>query len=147
MFDTNIFDAIIDEKINVTRFLNKYEIFVTHIQRDEIEAMDKQEKQERKKKLLNYFKELNQENIPTESFVLGTSKLGSAKLTPEDNLIEELRKENLRHTEDALIGEAAIKNNLILVTNDPAFLKKVNAIGGKAVTFKQFIHGEFDILW
>jgi len=143
MFDTNVFDTILDGKIDVTIFPDNYEIFVTHIQRDEIEAINKPEKKGRKEKLLEYFKKLKQNNIPTESAVYGVSKYGGAKYTSDNNLIEELRKGNLQHTKDALIGETAIKNNFILVTNDSKFLKRVCSLGGKAVTFDHFIQGKF----
>jgi len=164
MFDTNIFDAILNEKIDINTFPKNYEFFVTHIQKDEIEAIDKPDKQERKKRLLEFFKDLKQEKVATESFVLGTSRLGSAKLskvptesavwgvskwgeskwTSRDNLIEELRKGNLKHTEDALIGETAIKNNFILVTDDKTFLNKVRSLGGRAIRFEQFMKGDFE---
>lgn len=161
MLDTNIFDKILEEEIDINSFPSTYEFYVTHIQKDEIEAMDKPEKQDKRKKLLDFFKESRQEIIPTESFILGTSRLGQAKLskvptesavygvsrygeakyTLKNNLIEEIRKGNLEHTEDALIGETAIKNNMILVTNDPRLLKKVISLGGKAITFDQLIGG------
>src|SRR3989338_2816811 len=163
MFDTNIFDSILDKKIDISKFPNNYEFFIVHIQRDEIEAIQKPEKLNRKNKLLEFFKGLNQEKIATESFVLGTSKLGNAKLskvptesmvwdvsrwdeskwTSEDNIIEKLRKGNLKHTEDALIGETAIKNNFILVTNDETLLNKIKSLDGRAITFEQFIKGDF----
>lgn len=164
MLDTNIFDAIVEEKTDINNLPANYEFYVTHIQKDEIDAIDKPEKQDKKKKLSSFFKELKQETIPTESFILGTSKLGNAKLsrvptesavygvskygeakyTSKDSLIKKIRKGNLKHTEDALIGETAIKNNLTLVTNDPQFLKKVISLGGKAITFKQLINGKFE---
>lgn len=145
MFDTNIFDSVLDEKVDINKFPNNYEFFVTHIQKDEIEAIDKPEKQDKKKKLLGLFKELNQEKMSTESAVWGVSKWGESKWTSENNLIEELRKGNLKHTEDALIGETAIKNNLILVTNNTNdLLRRVKALGGKAITFEQFKNGEFE---
>lgn len=161
MFDTNVFDAILSEDISLDAIKEHYEIFVTHIQRDEIEAITKPDKQEKKIQLLKYFKELDNQNLPTESSVLETSRLGNAKLskmptesavygvsrwgeakwTSEESLIEILRKGNLKHTEDALIGETAIKNNLILVTNDPRLMKKVISLGGKAITFDQLKNG------
>ncbi len=81
MFDTNIFDAILDNKIDPNTFPQNYQLFITHIQKDEIEAIKKHEKQDKKKKLLELFNKLNKENIPTESLVLGTSRLGIAKLS------------------------------------------------------------------
>ena len=142
MFDTNIFDKLLDEKID-TKDLPKNNYFVTHVQLDEINAISKPEKQERKQKLLSLFKKISRNSLATESLVFGISRFGMAKFSKK-SLIEELRKGNLRHTEDALIGETAIKNRLILVTNNTKdLLKRVNVLGGKAITFKQFLDGDF----
>jgi predicted nucleic acid-binding protein len=138
MFDTNIFDAILDDRIEISQLPKKVDYFVTHIQLDEIEAINKPEKMERKKQLLKLFKEIKKEEVATESFVFDVSRLDKAKLS-DGTLLEELRKGNLKNTEDALIGETAIKNNLILVTNENKFLKKVKALGGQAINFKQFL--------
>jgi len=77
--------------------------------------------------------------IPTESFVLDVSRLdGEAKLDGT-TYFEALQNGNLKHIEDALIGETAIVKNLILVSNDESFRNKVQAVGGKAITFNKFI--------
>lgn len=165
MFDTNIFDKLLAKDIDLSIFSDMHEFFVTHIQKDEIDAISKPEKQEWKTKLLNLFKSLNEGNIPTESFILGTSRLGAAKLSsvptesmvwgvsrwdeakwtnPKTSLIEELRKGNLKHTEDALIGETAIKKEFILVTEDNNLFNKFVALGGKAIRFEQFLKGDFE---
>lgn len=138
MFDTNIFDAVLEGRIEISQLPKTVDYFVTHIQLDEIEAINKLEKMERKKQLLKLFKEIKQEEVATESFVLDVSRLNQAKLG-NGALFEELRQGNLESINDALIGETAIKNNLILVTNDDKFLKKVKALGGQAITFKQFL--------
>ena len=139
MFDTNIFDAILDEQIDIASLHEENEYYVTHIQHDEIEAISNPKKEERKKKLLEIFEELNKENIPTESFVLDTSRLNNAKLG-EGNLLEKLRQGNLKHTEDALIGETVIKNNITLITKDNRLKNKVLELSGKAKTWDEFIN-------
>ena len=139
MFDTNIFDAILDGQVAVDQFPKEAKYFVTHIQKDEIEAIVDPDKLDRKAKLLKTFNSLEQTKVLTESAVFDVSKWDECKFTAEDNLIEELRKGNLAHTEDALIGETAIRNEYILVTNDPRFLKRVQELGGKAITFEQFL--------
>lgn len=141
MFDTNIFDAILDGKIDINQFPNKFSYFVTHVQKDEIEAIRQPEKLKRKEQLLKLFKEIKKEEIVTEGCVVGASKVGKAKIG-NGGILEKLRKGNLKHTEDALIGETAIKNNLILVTNDDKLRKKSKSLGGQAITFLQFLSGD-----
>jgi len=162
MFDTNIFDKILDEEISLDLIEKGTEkgfcYFLTHIQRDEIEAIEKPEKLERKKKLLGLLGEFKEE-VSTESFVLGTSRLGKAKLTKtatesavwgvsrwgeskwtdeKTTLIDHLRKGNLKHTEDALIGETAIKNGFILVSHDDRLRNLVKELGGTALSIEDF---------
>ncbi len=141
MFDTNIFDAILDEKIDLNSLSEENEYYVTHIQHDEIEAISNPRKEERKKRLLEIFEELNKENISTESFVLNISRLNRAKLG-KGNLLEKLRQGNLKHTEDALIGETAIKNDITLITNDDRLKNKVLELEGKAKTWDEFLEDE-----
>jgi restriction endonuclease S subunit len=142
MFDTNIFNRILDNELDISAFDSNYDYFVTHVQRDEIE---KCRNEERKQRLLEKFKLVPQNEIPTESFVLGTSKLGKAKLG-DGKLLEKIRKSNLKHTNDALIGETAIKNNLILVTEDEDLRKKVNELGGEAISLLDFQSGNYRVL-
>src|SRR3989344_9354070 len=101
IFDTNIFRKILDELIDIKAIINsknKLEYLVTHIQKDEIEKCNDVAIKE---KLLLIFKDINSEQIPTESMVLGLSRLGMSKFS-DGTLFEKLRKSNLKHTEDAL---------------------------------------------
>jgi len=139
MFDTNIFNAILEGNINFTQFPKQIRLFVTHIQRDEIEAISNPDKLERKQKLLQIFNNIEQEKIPTESAIYGVSKYGEAKYAREDTLIKELTGGKKKHVKDALIGETAIRRNIILVTDDQQLRDRVNTIEGKAISFEQFI--------
>ncbi|MCC4227416.1 type II toxin-antitoxin system VapC family toxin [Zunongwangia profunda] len=115
ILDSNVFDDLLTGKLEIAVFEKEdFELFITHIQVDEINECPNKEK---RAKLLNFMIELRPEKIPTESFVVGTSRIGSAKIG-DGNLIERLRTGNLKKTNDALIGETAIKNNLTLITND-----------------------------
>lgn len=143
MFDTNIFDAILNSSIDIASFPKNCKYYVTHIQKDEIDAISTPEKQERKKQLLQTFEKINAENLPTESFILGKSRLGMAKLG-NGGLLDELRKGNPKHTKDALIGETAIKKDLILVTEDTSnFSSRVRSLGGAVINFEEFKAGAF----
>ncbi|MGV7106483.1 PIN domain-containing protein [Flavobacterium sp. U410] len=48
---------------------------------------------------------------------------------------------NYKKTNDALIGETAIKNNLTLITNDKKFKNKVIELGGKVLTVEELVNG------
>ena len=135
MFDTNIFDRILDNDITHESLPPNIPLFVTHVQRDEI---NKCSDPERRKQLKVVFNEIAQDNVATESFILDVSMIGRAKLG-DGRLIEKIREGNIKHSEDALIGETCIKNSYLLVTEDQRLLKKVRELGGKAVTFQEFM--------
>lgn len=139
IFDTTIFRKILDGLLDLSKIIeNKdktFSFFITYVQKDELMAS---KNPILKNNLLKIFNQIPQKQIPTESFVLGVSRLGMAKLSNGD-LLEKLRKGNFKHTEDALIGETAIKNNLILVTTDILFKKRVNKEGGNAINLKDFL--------
>lgn len=136
IFDSNVFDDLISGKLELETIGKKnHEVYITHIQVDEINGcFDK----ETRARLFNVMTEIIPQKIPTESFIIGTSRIGSAKLG-DGNLIEKLRMGNYKKTNDALIGETAIKNNLTLITNDKKFKNKVNELGGTAITVDDYI--------
>jgi predicted nucleic acid-binding protein len=134
MFDSNIFDDLVSGNMSLNLFNTaNIKVYLTHIQIDEINNCKDLEK---RAKLFLFMIELNPKKIATESFILGTSRIGSARLS-DGNIIEILRGGNLKHTNDALIDETAIKNNLILITNDLTFQKKVEGLGGVVMNVKQ----------
>ena len=139
IFDTNIFRKIIDGLINLEdikkiKEKNNFISFTTHIQMDELNSC---KDIELKTELLKIFKEIEQEFIPTEGIVFDTSKFNMANFS-NNNLLDEIKNDNPKNIEDALIGATAIKNNLILVTNDKNLKNKVIKNGGKAIDLKEF---------
>jgi len=137
IFDSNIYDLIANENLNINLLSAKkedFEFYITHIQTDEINKCSDEDKRAR---LFLFITKLSPVVIPTESFILDKSRLGEARLG-DAKILEEIRKENLKHTEDALIGETAIKNNLILVTEDNRLKNKVNSLNGKAISLREF---------
>ena len=89
--------------------------------------------------LFNSMTALRPEKIPSESFVIGVSRIGEAKITDGDHIIERLKNSNIKRTNDAIIGETAIKNDLILITNDKRFKNKVIELGGHAMDTEELI--------
>lgn len=184
MFDTNIFDELLNNKIELKLLSKNFKYYITHIQEDEIKSMG-DDKKEKKKKLLSLLTKFTGDMIPTEANVLGVSQFGACKLgngvkipteaavwgvskwdeckwgngvkIPTESFVldvsrldgeakldgttyfEALKNGNLKHIEDALIGETAIVNNLVLVSNDNSFKNKVQALGGKTLNFSEFI--------
>ncbi len=137
IFDSNIYDLIANGTLNVSLLFTKkddFEFYITHIQIDEINKCPDEDKRAR---LFLFKSKLSPIVIPTESFILGTSRLGEARLG-DGKILEEIRKENLNHTEDALIGETAIKNNLLLITEDNQLKKKVISLNGKVMDLEEF---------
>lgn len=135
ILDSNVFDNLLSGKISLNDLdINNNEIFITHIQVDEInECTDKF----KRASLFNLLTEIRPEKIPTETFALGLSKFGNAKLG-DAILFQKLRNSNLNHSKDALIGETAIKQNLILITNDKRLKNKVNELGGTAMNIEEY---------
>jgi rRNA-processing protein FCF1 len=118
-----------------------HEYFITHIQHDELNAAP----QGIKKRLLTVFQIIPQQFIPTETVVLDISRFDMAKLGDAELyslILKELdTKKSLEHEnniKDALIGETAIKNKIVLVTDDKALLGSVEAHDGKVMSFDAF---------
>src|SRR5688500_3992097 len=115
ILDSNVFDDLLDGTLSYELLLNSnIEIFATHIQVEELTATPETEKKEH---LLHALRVVEPAVIPTESFVIGTSRIGFAKIGSGDiiNKIRTGEKGNWKHTNDALIGETAIKNGLTLI--------------------------------
>ena len=184
IFDTNVFDELLNSKIDLESLPINFKYYITHIQEDEVESMG-DDKKGKKDQLLSILNKFSGKLIPTEANVLGVSQFGACKLgngvkipteaavwgvskwgqckwgggvkIPTETFVldvsrldneaklgkgtyfELLQDGNQRHIEDALIGETAIVNNLTLVSNDEAFKNRVKKLGGKTLSFNEFI--------
>lgn len=137
IFDSNIYDLIANGSLSINLISGKkegFEFYITHVQTDEINKCSDEDKRAR---LFLFITKLSPIVIPTESFILDKSRLGEARLG-DAKILEQIRKENLKHTGDALIGETAIKNNLILITEDIRLKNKVISLHGKAINLEEF---------
>lgn len=189
MFDTNVFDELLNSKIDLEALPRNFKYYITHIQEDEIESMG-EDKKEKKDQLLSILNKFSGKLIPTEANVLGVSQFGACKFgngvkisteaavwgvskwdeckwgngikIPTENFVldvskldgeaklggttyfEALKNGNVRHIEDALIGETAIVNNLTLVSNDENFRSKIQKLGGSSISFSEFIEIDED---
>lgn len=137
IFDSNVFDDIVTGKIDINILTQKgIEVYITHLQVDEINECSDTEK---RAQLFNSMTELRPCKVPTESFCIGVSRIGSAKINDGNGLIEKLEAGNPNNAHDALIGETAIKNGLMLITNDKKFKNRVIELGGMAITTKELL--------
>lgn len=140
MFDTNIFDDIVNGKLGIAdigRYKNfkKAEIYVTHIQIDENNKCSDVDKRAR----LNIFMvKIRPILIPTSSCAFDRSRFDESKFG-DGIIFNKIKKGNIKHVEDALIGETAIKEGIILVTNDRRLKKIVIELGGNALFLNEFI--------
>ncbi len=135
IFDSNIYDEIATGNLNINTIdEEKFEFHITHVQLDEINNCSENDK---RAKLSLVSAELRPKLISTESLVFDVSRIEMAKLG-DGKMLNNLKKGNKRHTKDALIGETAIKNDLLLVTNDRMMKKRVNENGGKAIDLEEF---------
>jgi len=140
MFDTNIFDDIVNGKLGIAdigRYKNfkKAEIYVTHIQIDENNKCSDVDKRAR----LNIFMvKIRPILIPTSSCAFDISRFDESKFG-DGIIFNKIKKRNINHVEDALIGETAIKEGIILVTNDRRLKNIVIELGGNALFLNEFI--------
>lgn len=137
IFDSNIYDLIADGTFNINMLSGKkedFEFYITHIQTDEINKCPDEDKRAR---LILFMTKLSPIVIPTESGIWGTSRWGEFKWGGGE-IAKKIKGENQKHIEDSLIGEVAIKNNLLLITEDIRLKNKVNSLNGKAINFGEF---------
>ncbi len=156
MFDTNIFNHILDEGLEISEIAGKARFWVTHVQLDEIQ---KTSNPERREQLLQVFRTIIEKKvpdeaklgsdsmIPTESAVYGSSVYGNAKYASEDNLYEPIRakldqlnKGKKNNIHDALISETAIKNKFALVTHDKDLATVTSEMDGEVISLDELLN-------
>lgn len=145
MFDTNIFNRILDGVVEITKFYEKAHFYATHVQLDELKATSNAH---RRQELISVFEEVAGNNkVPTESFVLGVSRLDEAKLGDEENdlyskikaEIDKRNKNKSNNIQDALIAETTIKNKITLITEDTDLLAVTKSFRGKCASINEML--------
>ena len=141
IFDTNIFNRILDGKIDPSKLSNK-DCYVTHVQFDEIHAT---KDKNRRMRLEGIFSQVLSTQLPTESFVLDVSRLDEAKLSNGAmygrflQRLNELNKSKPNNVQDALIGETALTNGIALVTEDKNLAQIITEFGGSVCDLQSVI--------
>lgn len=164
MFDTVVFNRILDGALDIGAFVGKARFYATHIQLDEINETSKPQ---RRQALLEVFNRITGRKVPTESLVLGVSRLDEARLgggniVPTESLVwgvsawgqakwgdadglytafktelDTLNKSKPNNVQDTLIAETAIKNRFDLVTDDVDLCTVTKKFGGQCTSTKQ----------
>lgn len=161
MFDTNVFNRILDGIVPVDALAGHVEVFATHIQLDEL---NRTKNQDRRAALGAVFGAVVTEAVPTESFALDVSRLGQARLGSERlvptasavygvsrygqasysadaNLysalktrLDSLNGAKPNNLQDALIAETSIKAGHLLVTDDTDLAVVAKEYGGQCLS-------------
>jgi rRNA-processing protein FCF1 len=137
LVDTMIFDLIVGTK-GADRLVfdlhggAEIQFLVTHVQEDELSEIRDADKRRR-------IAAIPRKVVATYGFVLGTSRLGMARLG-DDAPIEAIREPNWRkYTNDALIAVTAQYENATLVTNERRLLNRARReLGIEAWNWESF---------
>lgn len=143
MLDTNAFNIALDSGIEPTQLSNQGELYMTHVQLNEIQAT---RSDDRLKSLLSVFSSVEQEAVPTAAAVFDVSEWGGAEWGDGDgtytailNGLNTRNGGNRGNVRDALIAVTALKRNFTLVTNDSDLAEELENVNGSAISFDEFI--------
>ena len=139
MLDTNIFNRVLNDQLDIQAFASLGTFHITHLQEDELKQTANEQ---RKTDLLALFKRVEQHRVATESAVWNVSRWNEAKWTPEDSIcgaIKTALKQDRGNLRDSLIAETCIKNGYILVTDDIDLRKVIMEFSGKAITLDELL--------
>jgi hypothetical protein len=127
MLDTNALNGATDYRLTPNAFVGR-RVFVTHVQRNELSQTSSDT---RRQALLDSLTAIGPQKLPTESSVWDISEWDEAKWSADDGVFERLFSEiteldrqtgkgttKINRQRDAVIAETALKNGLILISND-----------------------------
>lgn len=147
MFDSNAFSSLLNSEFDWTSFFahcnKQYDFYVTAVQIEELAEISDKNKETRIRHLLCLCE--MRAKMVTTTLVLGYSRFGFSSFGDEgDPTYESLLNENRSNVCDAMIGEAAKRENCILITDDKRFTVKLHANGILTMTFKEFCDSIFE---
>lgn len=137
--DTNVFDKLLLQNIQTEVLLANGIYFSSNVQLSELKNITNTDKRD---KLLTYYYSLQQEKLLLQSGIW----LDALYWDDEQPWIDEINEtaqnlsgKSVKTWQDALIGEIAKLNNLVLVTCDLGFINKAKCNDIKAITCDIFI--------
>ena len=142
MFDTMIFNRILDGNIPIADVKAAATVYVTHIQRGEI-LNTKSDR--RRQQLLETFTATKVHSLPTRSgvvgiMVVGESVVGTAGLyEPILRALDQMNNAHRNNRKDALIAEAAIIEKLALVTEEENLRMAAEQFGAHCILLKDLL--------
>ncbi|NBX76677.1 MAG: PIN domain-containing protein [Proteobacteria bacterium] len=147
LLDTNVFNHLVDGKIDEAKLLERFSPFVTNVQLEEIRQFEPKtpEEHRRKQLLLKMVSKIPDAVLPTlaENLNLSNSDLfRSREGSTYSQILEALNQINPKRQKsnerDALIGDTAIRLNLELITNDSDLARIVRDLGGQVLDLKHY---------
>jgi predicted nucleic acid-binding protein len=138
LVDTNIINWLVDRNIDGTLLPSDGEFFVTHIQIDEI---NKTSDEERRARLFLTLASSLSGVIPTETTIIGRSRIGRSKLgngevyTSIKSKLDAINGGRRSNINDALIAEVSIVNSHTLLTADIDLASVTEEQGGAVKLF------------
>lgn len=145
MFDTTVFNHLVNGGIEPSRVPTDRQIFVTHVQLNEIQNT---RNSSRLHALLAMFTAIDSTRVPTSSAIYGVSEYGESEFSSEGGLFESLLeklndKNNAKdnNARDVLIAETTIRRNLVLVTDDSHLAEVVRESSGTVIRLAEFLSG------
>ena len=142
MLDTVIFNRVQDGALPFA-VLSEMRVYSTHIQRDELESV---RNESRRTALLATFAAVDAVQTSTRTAIWGDTPWGESSWSADDGeyewLLARLREldgkdRGLNQSRDARIAETALKEGLILVTDDKNLARTFQERGGCAIRSKE----------
>ena len=138
MLDTQVFDRVLDNDLP-TDVLSNYNVYITHVQPDELERA----RGDRKVKLLECLRRIEPTQLSTATSVWDDTPWDegswSDDVTYERMLarLKQLDNSNKKfenQSRDVRIAETALKHGLTLVSDDTNLRTVMTEFGGKAIS-------------
>ena len=137
--DTNCFDYLIDNQINIYDLKSKGIFYTSNVQYSELKNTPNQK---RSKELLAVYESLDQIKLQLKSGIW----IDDLYWDDDQNWIDDqttefsdLQNNNLKNSKDALIGELTANSDILLVTSDKKFQKRCRKIGVNSIEIQEII--------
>ena len=137
--DTNCFDYLIDNQINIDDLKSKGIFYTSNVQYSELKNTPNKK---RSKELLAVYESLDQIKLQLKSGIL----IDDLYWDDDQNWIDDqttefsdLQNNNLKNSKDALIGELTANSDILLVTSDKKFQKRCRKIGVNSIEIQEII--------
>jgi rRNA-processing protein FCF1 len=141
ILDTNVYDYLVDNEIDISILLSKGEFFTTNIQISEIRNI---KDPIRRNHILEVYVKLNPSKLSLESGIWLNDLYWDDKEIWHNSISKtfvemkgnSIGKNNLK---DALTGDVAKKHELVLITNDEKFTGRAVRSQIPSMTIKDFL--------